>query len=212
MTTTQSPETPYINKVVSILKKHPSLRLKETFKKACELHEGQMYGNLPYMEHVCQVFYEVLKHEHIINEGIPPFDLSTRIICLQTALFHDALEDCDITYNDIKRLKYEEFDEELDLIIEPKYIYNITNDLGKDRVERNLRTYLRMRDYPISIFVKLCDRLANMKSSKERGSTMFKRYKRELPVMKYTLYTNSEGRKHKWSDPLWDELFNLIEG
>lgn len=185
----------------------------ETYEVAKQFHASQTYGSFPYMEHVCAVFNTV--DDTYVDVGMelarflgeePTYNPSLFVRVGQTALFHDVLEDCDITYNDIKSLKDSNG---LNLILDAQPIYDITNDLGKDRVERNLRTYLRMRDNPIACYVKLCDRLSNMKASKASGSSMFNKYKTELDVMHYALSKNSEGRKNDFLDPLWEQLFTL---
>lgn len=48
-----------------------------------------------------------------------------------------------------------------------------------------------MRNTPFASFVKICDRLANAKYSKETGSKMVEAYKKEQPFFKQQLWALS---------------------
>ena len=85
--------------------------------------------------------------------------------------FHDVEEDCRMTYNDIKKL-IGEFSAEI--------VHAVTNEKGKTREERVNKTYyLNIRKVPMASFVKMCDRIANVRYSKLMGSRMYEKYKRE---------------------------------
>jgi (p)ppGpp synthase/HD superfamily hydrolase len=59
-------------------------------------------------------------------------------------------------------------------------VYAVTNDKGKNRKERaGERYYLGIRNTPGAVFVKLCDRIANVQYSKMTKSRMFEMYKKE---------------------------------
>jgi hypothetical protein len=59
-------------------------------------------------------------------------------------------------------------------------IYALTNEKGKNRKERaNDKYYEGIRNTPGAVFVKLCDRIANVQYSKMTGSRMFEMYKKE---------------------------------
>lgn len=74
---------------------------------------------------------------------------------------HDVIEDCRVNYNDLKA----EFDANVADIV-----YNVTNELGKNRAERAEKTYPKIASDKRSLFVKCCDRLANMQHSAENGT------------------------------------------
>ena len=59
-------------------------------------------------------------------------------------------------------------------------IYAVTNEKGKSRKERaNGKYYEGIRNTPGAVFVKLCDRIANVQYSKMTKSRMFEMYKKE---------------------------------
>jgi hypothetical protein len=59
-------------------------------------------------------------------------------------------------------------------------IYAVSNEKGKNRKERaNDKYYEGIRNTPGAVFVKLCDRIANVQYSKMTGSRMFEMYKKE---------------------------------
>ena len=84
---------------------------------------------------------------------------------------HDLIEDTRVSYNDVK----EQLGESAADII-----YSLTNEKGKNRKERaNDKYYEGIRNTPGGVFVKLCDRIANVQYSKMTGSRMFEMYKKE---------------------------------
>jgi len=65
-----------------------------------------------------------------------------------------------------------------------------------------MRTFLR----PYAPFVKLCDRLANIKYSKESGSIMFNVYKEE-----YYLFKDKLAAVTNAYHDMWKEMEELLE-
>lgn len=56
----------------------------------------------------------------------------------------------------------------------------MSNEKGKTRAERaNDKYYEGIRNTPGAVFVKLCDRIANVQYSKMTKSRMFEMYKKE---------------------------------
>lgn len=84
---------------------------------------------------------------------------------------HDIIEDARETYNDVLQNTNETI----------AYLaYALTNEKGKNRNERaNDKYYKEMHDVPNAVFIKLCDRIANITHSKNQGSKMFDKYKVE---------------------------------
>jgi len=108
---------------------------------------------------------------------------------------HDLIEDARETYSDVKKKLGE---------IAAEYAYACTNEKGRVRADKtNEKYYNGLKKYRHAVFIKLCDRFANIEYSKKRESSMFKKYKKEFPHFKESLY---DGRYQK----LWDELENLI--
>lgn len=97
--------------------------------------------------------------------------ITLRMACLRAVWGHDLIEDCRVSYNDVKnKLGQEAAD----------IIYAVTNEKGKARAERaNDKYYEGIRNTPGAVFVKLCDRIANVQYSKMTKSRMFGLYKEE---------------------------------
>lgn len=84
---------------------------------------------------------------------------------------HDLIEDTRTSYNDCKKALGEYV---------ASIIYAVTNEKGKDRSERaNDNYYKLIRETPGAVFVKLCDRIANVQYSKLTKSRMFDIYMKE---------------------------------
>lgn len=109
---------------------------------------------------------------------------------------HDLIEDCRVSYNDCKQ-KLGEYVADI--------IYAVTNEKGQTRKERaNDKYYLGVIGTEGAIFVKVCDRIANVQYSKLTKSKMFEMYKKEQPYFKDWLYSD----KFKPMFDYLDSLFN----
>lgn len=149
-------------------------------------HAKQRYGDgEPYERHLKDVV-NVLKEFGFDNEANT-----------SSAWLHDIIEDTKVTKNMIE----ENFGKEI-----AGMVYAVTNELGVNRVERNLKTYQKLLKYPKALPIKLADRIANVRYSKSKGnSSFYKMYKKEYPSFRAALY--SEGRLYK----MWEELDKLME-
>jgi (p)ppGpp synthase/HD superfamily hydrolase len=86
---------------------------------------------------------------------------------------HDLIEDTRTSYNDIQN--------RLGVFV-ADIVYAVSNEKGKTRKERaNDKYYEGIRNTKGAVFVKLCDRIANVQYSKMTKSSMFKKYKEETP-------------------------------
>lgn len=136
------------------------------------------YGKYPYEFHLFMVCNQVLEYKHLLSQD-------DFILALKAAFLHDVIEDARVTYNDIKK-KFG--------IPVAEIVYALTNNKGRNRDERADDSYYNgIRTNPLFIFVKLCDRLANIKfskygeysftnsplQSKSKPSSMYYKYKKE---------------------------------
>jgi (p)ppGpp synthase/HD superfamily hydrolase len=97
--------------------------------------------------------------------------ISLRTACLRAVWGHDLIEDCRVSYNDVKNYLGQEAAD---------IIYAVSNEKGKSRKERaNDKYYEGIRNTPGAVFVKLCDRIANVQYSKMTKSRMFEMYSKE---------------------------------
>jgi len=131
------------------------------------------YNGKPYSVHLAAVHRYACKYGYLI----PIEDLE---VVRAAAWLHDTIEDCRLTYNDIKT----EFGEQV-----AELVYALTNEKGRTRKDRaNDRYYEGIRSVPYAAYVKICDRLANAKYSKDTNSSMLTAYRKENEEFKKQLY------------------------
>lgn len=125
---------------------------------------NQRLDGAPYSVHLTLCAFFALRFIEIV-----PVQLRNNVI--DAVFLHDIIEDARKTYNDIKT----EFGAGVADIV-----FACTNEKGRNRKERaSAKYYQGIIETPGAIFVKLCDRLANVKYSKEMGSPQFEMYKKE---------------------------------
>ena len=135
---------------------------------AIEAHSktNHLYDGKPYSVHLSMVVMYALKHFE--DAYIPPNCYDD---ILNACWLHDTIEDCRITYNDIKEVAGETVAE---------IVYVVTNEKGKNRKQRaNEDYYFGIRETAWATYVKLCDRLANVKYSSDTKSRMLDVYRKE---------------------------------
>ena len=141
-------------------------QLTQVIHFASEQHASvnHTYDDRPYSYHLNMVDQFALKFKDLVH----PNSLN---IIRAGCYCHDLIEDCRLTYNDIKN----SFGFEV-----AEIAYALTNEKGKTRAERaNEKYYQGIRENKNAHFVKICDRLANIEHSKLSGSKMFEVYKKE---------------------------------
>jgi len=129
-------------------------------KEVNHFYDGKAYEYHLWMVHdTAKMFLHLVPKEY--HEAV-----------LATCWLHDTIEDCRVTYNDIKK----EFGFEI-----AEMVYALTNEKGRNRKERaNEKYYEGVKDTLYAAFVKICDRIANVKHSFETGSSMFDKYMEEM--------------------------------
>lgn len=123
-------------------------KAKLSYELARIKHINQTYGGKPYWVHLKAVYKEVLDNINYI-----PKELQETLLI--AAPLHDAIEDTDLTYAEIKR----EFG--LDVA---ECVYAVTDELGRNRRERKKKTYPKLRAHAPAHYLKIADRKANIKS------------------------------------------------
>lgn len=105
-------------------------------------HAGQAYNQeVPYTYHLRQVVENLKKYGF------------TDPVMLCAGWLHDSIEDTTRSYNDIKKVFGTEVAE---------IVFAVSSELGRNREERNKKTYPKIRGNPSAIALKLADRLANV--------------------------------------------------
>lgn len=144
-------------------------------------HQYDRY--LPYEFHLRMVAEVANDFKHLLDDTKDYFTgkelvgsrgdetVTLRDACLIAVWAHDTIEDCRVSYNDVKSVLGQEAAD---------IVYAVTNEKGKTRAERaNDKYYEGIRNTPGTVFVKLCDRIANVQYSKMTKSRMFEMYKKE---------------------------------
>jgi (p)ppGpp synthase/HD superfamily hydrolase len=140
---------------------------------------------LPYEFHLRMVDHVASQFEHLLDttkdiQTGKTFDelsnarlgfVSLRMAARKAVWGHDLIEDCRISFNDCVNHLGKDAAE---------IVYAVSNEKGKNRKERaNDKYYQGIIRVPGAIFVKLCDRIANVQYGKMTGSGMFDKYKKE---------------------------------
>ncbi len=155
-------------------------------KLANFLHAKQTYGDEDYIYHVDQVV------DTLVFWG------TTELNIIIAAYLHDVVEDTQATFALI---------EEYFGTFVRNTVEAVTNESGLNRKERNLKTYLKLKDNEDAILVKLADRIANMEHSKKMRTRFYQMYADEYPGFRYALY-NPE---HKRARGMWGHLDKLVQ-
>lgn len=113
-------------------------------------------------------------HDYFTGEKIYNWknnQMSLRKACRIAIWGHDTIEDTRVSYNDVKNALGQEAAD---------IIFAVTNEKGKTRKERaNAKYYEGIRKTKGGVFVKLCDRIANVQYSKMMRSRQYDMYMKE---------------------------------
>jgi len=149
---------------------------------------------LPYEFHLRMVAQVCGRHQKLLA---PDLATIVHIACWG----HDLIEDTRTSYNDVK--------ERLG-VVSADIVYAVSNEKGKSRKEQaNDKYYAGIRETPGAVFVKLCDRIANVQYSKMTGSRMFQMYKNENE--NFVTQLGWSGSPTHELAPLFSELFELFK-
>ena len=161
--------------------------LNKSKQFAEEKHKNQKYGEYPYTKHLEDVV-RVLESFDIKNPSI-----------LCSGWLHDTIEDTPTSYDEVA----EQFTKEIADIV-----FAVTNEPGKNRKERNSKTYPKIKKCLKAACVKLADRIANVNESIANNPNLLAMYKKEYPSFK-------EGIKRTDNNALvtamWEHLDNLLK-
>jgi (p)ppGpp synthase/HD superfamily hydrolase len=165
-----------------------SVLVGEARKFAVEAHSSQKYGEHQYEKHLADVV-------QVLEMFQPDYDFDEHIFA--AAWLHDTIEDTPATVAEI-RSKFGAKTAQL--------VYAVTNELGRNRKERTVKTMLKVWDKgKEAMAIKLADRIANTQFSRSQRSPQFEMYKKEYPFFRWFLKKGGELRK------MWDLLDKLVE-
>lgn len=159
------------------------------------LHNGQKYGDgEDYIVHLDEVYRVLLEF------------LVTDITLLVCAWLHDIIEDTAAEY----KLLNKYFGVEVADIV-----FNVTNESGTTRKDRNIKTYAKIATDVKSVVLKLADRIANVRRSKNNANRKFyEMYKKEYVFFRYYLYMEETRNSQYFGTSIkamWEELDTLME-
>lgn len=166
---------------------------------ANQAHENQKYGTLPYQVHL-EAVVKVLERfgfkvsEDNFNEAVAQL--------LIAAWLHDVLEDTVLQAN---HLVYHFGEVVTDLV------KRVTDEPGRNRKEKKLATYPKIRENYYALVLKLADRIANVEAAinlKAQGShNLYQMYHKEYAQFKHYLYQAGQGDKIA---AMWQQLDQLL--
>ena len=160
----------------------PDVLVDRAREFAINAHWGQMYGTKPYLHHLGEV-------AHICSY----FKLPEYVKA--AAYLHDVVEDTDITADQVSA----KFGYEVATLV-----YSVTDESGENRKERKAKTYRKILAHPYGVYLKLADRIANVKAcSTAKDTGMFKMYCKEAEAFEKELKTPGI------AEPMWAELDEL---
>ena len=143
-----------INKLLVSLKKtgkaYDIEKIKKAYLYAKDLHEGQYRKSGE----------EYISHPIAVAEIVTSLELDTDSIC--AALLHDTVEDCKIEISQIRK----DFGEPVAMLVDglTKLVQIPFEDKEEEHIENLRKMFLAMSKDIRVIFIKLCDRLHNMRT------------------------------------------------
>ena len=155
---------------ICLKSKTANREMKDLFDKAVvissKFHEGQLYGDGEYTDHLEQVC-NVIEQFATKDNDLKPY-LGLLKIC---GRLHDIVEDTEFTKEEL----YKTFGSEIFSIV-----YAVTNEPGNDRAEKHKKTYPKIRGGGIkTIALKLADRIANVTNCINTKNKLIGMYQKE---------------------------------
>lgn len=180
---------------------------------AHRLHESvnQFYdGDKPYGYHLDMVVKEVYAYGHLVLVG--EADL---LPLFMGAWFHDSIEDARVSYNDVKKIALKFGLTEEQAFLASEIVYALTNEKGRNRKERaGKRYYEGIRNTPYAPFVKMCDRMANIRyscGSYNMGNLrMAKVYEDEMPYFTQAIMVETDDIRFSVPETMVDDAWGVM--
>jgi len=154
-------------------------------------HAGQLYaGSLPYTHHLAAVEGQVRRWFPLYNDD-RRYVYRTLEDVIAAAWLHDVREDCGVKDKEVREL----FGHVVADLVEA-----VTNEDGENRRIRHALTYPKIRKDELAVFLKLCDRLANL----EQGGSLLDMYLKEHEDFRRALYVPG------LFDPMWEVIEEIL--
>lgn len=157
---------------------------------AMKQHGDQKYDKgMPYIVHLVGVSNIASRFGYHVDD----IELGYKVHVV--ALGHDLLEDTKTKYRNLVDLFGEEIAEA---------IYALTDEKGRNREEKNAKTWPEIRKNMIASIVKPCDRIFNLETSLANNSHQLKRYISEHTTLRSVLYSEKNDAVWKYMDSLFE--------
>ena len=187
--------------------------LEQIRSMAHQIHESvnQFYdGDKPYGYHLDMVAKEVYAYGHLVLVG--EADL---LPLFMGAWFHDSIEDARVSYNDVKKIALKFGLTEEQAFLASEIVYALTNEKGRNRKERaGKRYYEGIRNTPYAPFVKMCDRMANIRyscGSYNMGNLrMAKVYEDEMPYFTRAITVETDDIRFSVPETMVDDAWGVM--
>ena len=177
------------------------------------LHDSvnQFYdGDKPYGYHLDMVAKEVYAYGHLVLVG--EADL---LPLFMGAWFHDSIEDARVSYNDVKKIALKFGLTKEQAFLASEIVYALTNEKGRNRKERaGKRYYEGIRNTPYAPFVKMCDRMANIRYScgcyNMGNLRMAKVYEDEMPYFTQAIMVETDDIRFSVPETMVDDAWGVM--
>lgn len=147
------------------------MELQDVKDLAKYLHRKQNYDQYPYEFHLSST--ELVARWFAMKN---PERFENWDYIFQACWLHDCLEDTSTTKDSLMEMGVDK--EVIDII------WAVTDGKGRNRVERKKAVYDKCNNFPEAIFVKLCDRIANVEHSYKSNSALRFMYRTEQSTLK----------------------------
>lgn len=161
----------------------------------CHKTTNCLYDKQPFEVHLEMVYNIACEFSHLLKTG------NMVKCCLAAAWTHDVINSCRQNYDAVKRECGREVAE---------ITYALTKQKGKTRASMfNEVYYIELRDNPLAIYTKLCDRIANVTYAKATSNkAKFDRLKKENTAFYLAMTANET---HIIYNEMWQRLHDLFE-
>lgn len=167
----------------TVLETSPEIDKDFKLKKAvifgisAHINRNLQYGEDQYYVHLHLAYKFAKKYIYLL----PDDEMRHNVLCAMW--LHDTIDDCVVTYSDIKK----HFNWHI-----AEIVYLLSNNKGRTRSEKNdPNYYASMVEDQYSVFSKICDRLSNAFSAKTESPSKFQMYVKELEAFESRLYIKS---------------------
>lgn len=162
----------------NLFNNEPLVKKAATYAKQKHKATNHKYDEVySYTMHLKMVYNYAIKYIHSV---IFLYSEAEILAALAAAWVHDVIEDARETYNDVKKATNKNVAD---------IAYALTNYKGKTRSQRAGKSYYKeIKSVPLADYIKICDRLANIKYSSLTQSTMLDVYRKEHDHFKTILY------------------------